>query len=249
MKSILNKIYPHPIFLITILFFILLGRFRMIGYFMLLISIHELGHIITGLYFKWKINKIILLPFGMLTKFDIDINTKLIEEFVVSISGVSFQLVFYMMIQNKISYYYFDYINWFLIIFNLIPINPLDGSKIINVFMNKITSFYNSLYASSYISFICIIILNILLFNTNKLVIFISIFLGIETLRSYKDINNIFNKFLLERYLNKYEFKHRKVIKNVYKMKKDYKHIFYVNNKCITEYTFLLKMFDIKGKV
>ena len=249
MKSILNKVYPHPIFLITILFFILLGRFRMIGYFMLLISIHELGHIITGLYFKWKIDKIILLPFGMLTKFDIDINTKLIEEFVVSISGVLFQLVFYIIIKDRISYYYFSYINWFLIIFNLIPINPLDGSKIINVFINKITSFYNSLYISSCISFMCIIVLNVLLFNANKLVIFISMFLGIETLKNYKDINNIFNKFLLERHLKKYKFKYRKVIKSVYRMKKDYKHIFFINNKCITEYTFLLKMFDIKGKV
>ena len=75
MKNILNKIYPHPLFLITILFFTLLGRFRIICYFMLLIIIHELGHIITGLFFKWKINKIIILPFGCLTKFDIDINT------------------------------------------------------------------------------------------------------------------------------------------------------------------------------
>lgn len=249
MKIILNKIYPHPMFLVTILIFILLGRFRIISYFMLLIIVHELGHIITGIYFKWKINKVILLPFGCLTKFDIDINTCLFEEFIVSISGVIIQFIFYIIIRNKISYYYFDYINSFLIIFNLLPIKPLDGSKILNVFINKITSFYNSLYISSYISLISIIIINIILFNINRLIVFISLFLIIETLKNYKNTNNIFNKFLLERYLNKYKFKKLKRIKNVHKMKKDYRHIFYTHNKCITEYTFLLKMFDINKKV
>ena len=249
MKTILSKIYPHPMFLITILFFILLGRFRMICYFTILITIHELGHIITGIYFKWKINKIIILPFGMLTKFDIDINTKLIEEFIVSISGIVFQYIFYIIVKNYVSYSYFSYINTFIILFNLIPINPLDGYKILNVFINKITSFYNSLYVSSYISFILIILLNVLLFNINKMIIFVSIFLLIETIKNYKNSNNIFNKFLLERYLKKYRFKYSKKIKSTYEMKKDYKHLFYVDNKCITEYTFLLKMFDIKGKV
>ena len=216
---------------------------------MILIIIHELGHIITGIYFKWRINKIIILPFGMLTKFDIDINTKLIEEFIVSVSGVFIQYIFDLVVRNYISYYYFSYINYFLIVFNLIPVIPLDGSKILNILLNKITSFYNSLYISCYISFILIILMNILLFNINKLVIFISIFLFIETLKNYININNIFNKFLLERHLKIYRFKHSKSIKNIYRMKKDYKHLFYIDNKCITEYTFLLKMFDIKGKV
>ncbi len=178
MKNILNKIYPHPLFLITILFFILLGRFRIISYFMILIIIHELGHILLGIYFKWKINKIIILPFGCLTKFDIDINTKLIEEFIVSISGIIFQYIFYILVRNNFSYH-FVYINYFIIIFNLIPIIPLDGSKILNIIINKLTNFYNSLYISSIISFILILVLNIILFNINKLILIVSIFLFI----------------------------------------------------------------------
>ncbi len=91
--------------------------------------------------------------------------------------------------------------------------------------------------------------INIIFFDTNKLVIFVSIFLIIETLKNYKNIDSIFNKFLLERYLKKYKFKRSKMIKNVHEMKKDYKHLFYSNNKYITEYSFLLKMFDINEKV
>lgn len=248
MKSILNKIYIHPLFLLVCLLFILLGRFRIICYFMLLITIHELGHILTGLFFKWKINRIIILPFGCLTKFDIDINTRLLEEFMVSISGIMFQYIFFIIIRDNMSYY-FSFINYFLLVFNMLPIYPLDGSKILNIFLNITTNFYNSLYISTYISFIVIIIINILMFNRNKLVLLITIFLLIETIKNYKNIKLLFNKFLLERYIKKYRFNRFKTINNVYKMKKDYRHIFYIDNKCITEYTFLSKMFDNKGEM
>ena len=249
MKNILNKIYIHPLFLFICFLFILLGRFRIIGYFMLLIIVHEFGHILTGLYFKWDIDRIIILPFGCLTKFNIDINTKLKEEFIVSISGIIFQYIFFIIISKFTTYYYFSYINYFLIIFNMIPIYPLDGSKILSILLNKITNFHSSLYISTYISLILIIILNILFFNINKLTIIISIFFLIETLRNYKNIKLIFNKFLLERYIKKHRFNKLKTIDNVYKMKKDHRHIFYINNKCVTEHTFLSKMFDNKGEM
>ena len=161
MKNILNKIYFHPIFLFTLLIFILIGRFRFIVYFMMLILVHELGHILMSLFFKWKIDKIIILPFGGLTKYNEMINRPLIEEFLVSISGILLQLIFYKFIHNYIDYKYFKFINCFIIIFNLIPIYPLDGSKILNVFFNKITSFKNSILLTVMVSYICIIILSI----------------------------------------------------------------------------------------
>ena len=249
MKNILNKIYIHPITLIILLIFILLGRFRLIIYFMLLIVVHELGHILLGIYFKWKINKVVILPFGCLTKFDIDINTRLIEEFIVSISGIIFQYIFYIIISKHITYYYFKHINYFIIFFNMLPIIPLDGSKLLNVILNKITNFYTSLYITNIISLIFIIITNIVLFKYNKLILIVNMFLLVETVKNIKKINYIFNKYLLERYMKKYAFKKYKKINNVYKMEKDYKHIFYIENKCISEYSFLLKMFDNNRKV
>ena len=249
MKNILNKIYIHPITLIILLIFILLGRFRLIIYFMLLIVVHELGHILLGIYFKWKISKVVILPFGCLTKFDIDINTRLIEEFIVSISGIIFQYIFYIIISKHITYYYFKHINYFIIFFNMLPIIPLDGSKLLNVILNKITNFYTSLYITNIISLIFIIITNIVLFKYNKLILIVNMFLLVETVKNIKKINYIFNKYLLERYMKKYAFKKYKKINNVYKMEKDYKHIFYIENKCISEYSFLLKMFDNNRKV
>lgn len=249
MKIILNKIYFHPLFIFTLFVFISIGYFRFITYFMLLILVHELGHILVSLIFKWNIDKIIILPFGGLTKYNENINRPLIEEFLIAISGIIFQIVFYMLINNYIDYKYFNIINYFIIIFNLIPIYPLDGSKILNIFFNVVTSYKNSLLLTIIISYIFIIIFSLLFFNINKLITFVLIFLLLEVNKLYKKRKELFNKFLLERYLNEFKFKKKKTINNIDKMKKDYRHLFYIDEKYLTEKYFLKKMFDIKGNL
>ncbi|MBQ2946566.1 MAG: hypothetical protein IJE04_01775 [Bacilli bacterium] len=247
MKNILNKIYIHPLFIIALFVFVSIGYFRFLIYFMMLILVHELGHIIISLLFKWNIDRIIILPFGGLTKYNEMINRPLIEEFLIAISGVIFQFLFYLLIKDFVYYKYFSAINYFIILFNLIPIYPLDGSKILNIFFNLITTFKNSLSLTIIISYIFIIIFSLLFFNINKIIAFVIIFLLLEVNRLYKERKELFNKFLLERYLNEFKFKKKKTIKSVDKMKKDYRHLFYIDGKYLTEKYFLKKMFDIRG--
>ena len=249
MKNILNKIYFHPIFLMTLLIFVSIGYFRFLCYFMLLILVHELGHILISLIFKWNIEKIIILPFGGLTKYNELINRPLIEEFLIAVSGIIFQIIFYTIIKDYIDYKYFSAINYFIILFNLIPIYPLDGSKILNVFFNLVTSYKNSLLLTVIISYIFIIIFSLLFFKVNKIIAFILIFLMLEVKKLYKERKELFNKFLLERYLGDFKFKKKKTINDVYKMKKDYRHLFYIDGKYLTENYFLKKMFDIRGNL
>lgn len=247
MKNILNKIYFHPLSLIVLLIFIFIGYFRFIIYFMILIIVHELGHIVVSLIFKWNIEKIIVLPFGGLTKYREFINRSLIEEFLVSIAGILFQVVFYLLVKEYIDYKYFNIINSFIIIFNLIPIYPLDGSKILNVFLNLVTSYKNSLLFTIIISYIFTILIGLLFFNINKIIILVLIFLMLEVNKLYKQRKELFNKFLLERYLNEFKFRKKKTINNIDDMKKDYRHLFYIEGKYLTEKYFLKKMFDIKS--
>jgi len=247
MKSILTKIYIHPLFIMTLFIFVSIGYFRFLIYFMLLILVHELGHIIISLLFKWNIDKIIILPFGGLTKYNEMINRPLIEEFLIAIAGVVFQFLFYLLVKDFIDYKYFSFINYFIILFNLIPIYPLDGSKILNIFFNLIYSYKNSLSLTIIISYIFIIIFSLLFFSVNKIIAFVIIFLLLEVNRLYKERKALFNKFLLERHLNEFKFKKKKTINNVDKMKKDYRHLFYIDGKYLTENYFLKKMFDIRG--
>ena len=239
MKTMLSKIYIHPLTLISILIFILMGRFRLLFYFMLLIIAHEIGHIISSIFFKWKIDKIVILPFGGLIKYKNLINTKIKEDFLVAISGIVYQSFFYILINNYIKYDFFSYIHYFIIIFNLIPIYPLDGSKILNSIFNLIFSFYKSMKITTYLSFLLLLILTIISIFYNKLLLLIIIFLLNSTYKFNKNIELIFNKFLLERYTYNFKFKRIKIISNEKQIKKDYTHIFFINNKYLLERNYL----------
>lgn len=235
--KIISSIRIHPLSYLIALIFFLMGYFNNYITFMIIIFIHELGHIISGILFKWKIDKIVILPFGCLTKFNVIINKPIKEEFIISIMGIIFQILF--------SYKINELYNIIIIIFNLLPIYPLDGSKILNLCLNKVSNFKLSYLITIYISFILIIILIISIIIKKDIILLIIIIpLIINIYKEYKNRYIIINKFYLERYLYKFKFKKKKIINNINKMKRDYIHIIKNNNKYIMEEEFLKNMFD-----
>ena len=216
------------------------GYFKDFLLFNIIIIIHELGHIIMAKILKWKIEKIVILPFGALTIFNEKINRKIIEELLIAISGPIMQTILFFTTDSKFTTY-----NIIILILNLIPILPLDGSKILNLILNKFLSFRNSYIISIYISFVCIIIFAIyFLINFNLVIMCALTFTLIKTIKEYNLHNVIFNKFLFERYIYNLNFKKSKTINQINNMKRDYKHIFYIENKYLTEKEILRQMFD-----
>lgn len=213
--------------------------------FLFIILFHELGHILGAIYFKWNIEKIIILPFGGLTVFNEDINRSLKEEFIICILGPLFQVAYYFILKNFLD---IKYIHYNLLLFNLIPIYPLDGSKILNIFFNKIFPFKNSLYLTYFLSFILIILLCYIK-HFNLIFLLILVFLFFKNITELTNIKFIFNRFLLERYFKHYYFYKKRIIRsdNLNKMKKDYYHVFLIENKYVTEKEKLRKMFDLQG--
>lgn len=235
--KIISKIKIHPITYLVALIFFIMGKFNSYIIFMIIILIHELGHILSSLYFKWKIEKIIILPFGCMIKFNDLINKPLIEEFIISIMGIIFQIIFSM----KINIYY----NYIIILFNLIPIYPLDGSKIINILLNKISNFRLSYLITLLLSYIIIFLLILIIIIKKDIIcLLITIPLFINIIKEYNNRYNYINKFYLERYIYNIKFKHIKIINHIHKMKRDYNHIFNIKNKYIKEKEILRNMFD-----
>jgi len=242
--KIISKVTIHPMCYIIALICVLIGYFKPFLIVTSIILIHELGHIIMALILKWNIEKIIILPVGGLTKFNECLNRPIIEEFLIAISGPIFQIIFYFLFKDKFDLFYYHYL---ILAFNLIPVYPLDGSKILNLFFNKITNFKFSYLLTikiSYFIMISIILLSVI--YKNLLITCIFLILLVQLYKEYKKLNYIFNKFCLERYLNDIYFKHTKIIKgnNIYKMKRDYYHFFYINGKFIKEKSYLNKYFE-----
>lgn len=233
----------HPLYYLVAILSIITGLFKDFIYITLLIFIHEIGHTLGALIFKWKIKKIIILPFGGITIFNELINKSLKEEFVILILGPIFQILFYFILYilnietPLITNYHYS-----LLLFNMLPIIPLDGSKLLNIILNKITSFKTSHLLTIYISLITIILLMIK--NKNLVLYIIIFFILLKVIKEYKEHKYIFNKFLFERYNYNLKFKKIKYIKGrkINKMKKEYKHIFY-DDKYYTEKDILKRYF------
>lgn len=99
--------------------------------------LHELGHIIVGIILKKKIEKIEIMPFGLSAVFYTDFDDKHynIKEILVALAGPISSL-FLAIWFNYIELPYITkqeavYSNLLILFFNLIPLYPLDGGRII----------------------------------------------------------------------------------------------------------------------
>ncbi len=238
--TIKNIFKIHPLFYLVAFVCFITANFKNFIIFSALIIVHELGHILGAIIFKWKIDKIILLPFGGITIFQEDIDKSLKEEFIIAILGPLLQLTFYFLYRNN---QIFNYYNLIILLFNLLPIYPLDGSKIVNILFNKFISFKKSHIVTIIISLLTLVII-ILSIRYNILLYFILLFIVLEVFKEITKHNYYFNRFLLEKYLYNYNYKNKKIINNIKKMKKQTNHIFKINNKYYTEREIMRNLFD-----
>jgi len=243
--KIISKIKIHIFFYLVALIAVLTGLFKEFLILTSIIIVHEIGHISASLYFKWNIDKIIILPFGGLTVFNEKINKPINEELVILLLGPIFQIMYAIIFYNPLILKY----HYALLLFNLLPIYPLDGSKLINILFNKLLPFKLSHILTLYLSFLVIIIC--LTLHLDLLFILILLLLIINVIKELNNHKYIFNKFLLERYFYHFNFKKNKIIKGHFfnKMFRDYKHLFYIENKYHSEKEMISKMFDNKDKL
>ncbi|MBS7020580.1 MAG: hypothetical protein KH135_01735 [Firmicutes bacterium] len=221
------------------------GYIKPFLYLFSLLFVHELGHILTGLKNHWHIKKIIVLPFGGLTVFQETLNKPIREELMITIMGPVFQMGYYFIAKNYITDSYFSFLHYSFLFFNLLPIYPLDGSKLVLLLLETISPFYYSHQIIFYLSFLVSIFIFIF-FPFHLLSLLFIIFLLKKVIEEKMRFHNTFSKFLLERYLHPFSFRKYKKIYGLYpkQMMRDKKHLFYFKNSWLTEREILKKWFD-----
>ena len=200
---------------ILLLLSFLSGYYKEMSIIFLILIVHELGHFFLMRVFKIEVNKIIIYPYGGMIKSNILINTNSIKILLISLGGILNQILLFILINllyklGLISdnlYTIFNYSNTSIIAFNLLPIYPLDGYKILNSTLELFLSFKNSLFISLIINIISLIffIIYLYLYKINNYIIII--FLLTTLFKYLKEIKYIFNKFYIERIIYKIDYK------------------------------------------
>ena len=129
------------------LFFCITKQIRYYIIIMLFASIHECAHLITGLIMGFKVKKLQIMPVGLVLSFKEEINgynkkifkgnILCLKKIMVLIAGPAINIVIAIIFfYSKLNIIYISreeiiYSNLLIAFFNLLPIYPLDGGKII----------------------------------------------------------------------------------------------------------------------
>ena len=103
----------------------------------IMLFIHEMGHVLIAKYFKYEVSDITIFPFGFYASILHLDYANIFELLMIMFAGLSMHGLFYIgfiflyhVDMISISFYeYLQNINISILLFNLIPIYPLDGSR------------------------------------------------------------------------------------------------------------------------
>lgn len=131
----------------------------------------------------------------------------------------------------------------------MLPVYPLDGGKLLALILSKLLPYRKCLTFTILISYLMTTVLLCLSFKNIKISsICMFIFLFQKIYHEQDQINYIYEKFILERYLNDYKFKKSKLITSSKDFYRNNRHLIKENDKYYLEKEYLLKKYQKKQK-
>lgn len=232
------KIKIHLITQIYLLLSLFAGFFYEVMTLYICLLVHEFGHYVMIKLFKKDIKLLEISPLGGILHIDKCQNDKNIKELLIYIGGPLASLLLYLT---------FKYLNvsellikssLYILIFNLLPIIPLDGARILMCLKQYLLPYKKVLYISVYLSFLFIIGLIIYFNHYINYVIILSFFVFL-TISFYQNISYTYFSFLWYKYLHPNKNLKKKFIfkdKGIYNLfYKGFNNIFYKNLEFIPE--------------
>lgn len=167
-----------------------------------ILLLHEIGHLIFLLKYKRDIYSFTIYPFGGIIKHSQNNNSSLKEDFFIYSGGVGVNIVL-LFIFNILNLELFNSLNIGILLFNILPIYPLDGSKIVKTVLSALISFKKVLYLVLIISLLFIIFFIVVnIFYIKSIYIYLLIISLLKLNFDYfKNIKKDYKIFLTSKYL------------------------------------------------
>jgi len=163
---------------VFIILFILTNQIKVYGILMLFAFLHELGHLIMGVCLGFRPVSISVKPMGISINFKVSTencnkkvlygNNLALKKMIIAFAGPFTNLIFvFLYVLTDINIFNIQketaiYANILIGLFNLIPIYPLDGGRIIKNLLHILFNLENSYKYTYIISNVSIILLTIL---------------------------------------------------------------------------------------
>ena len=212
------KIRLHLKIFIFITIFVITRQIEIYGILMLFAILHELGHMLTGILLGFKPCKLEIMPMGLSISFKIkedNYNKKIkkatlltLKKIIIAMAGPLTNLIFIIIF----SYVNIDFLgikreliiysNILIAIFNLIPIYPLDGGRIIkgilNIYVGRKKAYtYINIISNASIIILTVITSIAILYLKNVAILFILAYLWFLVIienKKYASRKKIYNR-------------------------------------------------------
>lgn len=179
-------------------------------YIFLMLSIHESMHIFIGYLFHYPLEKVIIYPFGLCAQIEYIGYGNVLHEFLIIAAGPLTHFVFPIIFRwlayiNIISYPYMEYLqmlNVSILIFNILPIYPLDGGRIIQCLTHMILPYRKAQILTLLLSSLNLCLLFYYHFLGEMNGVIILIFLGLQIFMGFKQLTISQLSFYHYRYLH-----------------------------------------------
>ncbi|GFZ86103.1 stage IV sporulation protein FB [Paenibacillus marchantiophytorum] len=203
----------HPLFTLIMIGSALTGYFLEAVTLFGIVLVHELGHLAAANGLGWRVKEVQLLPFGGVLVVDELGTAPTWEELVVSLAGpiqhvwmiVLALLMKWLGVGVDTWWDYFIQANLMIGLFNLIPVMPLDGGKVLQSLLGYLMPYHTTILYTVWISMmlsLAIIVTAITQLISGHLplnVMVIGIFLLVSNWYAYRQLPYHFVRFLIGR--------------------------------------------------
>lgn len=157
----------HPLFTLLFILSLVTGYFVEAMTLFGIVLVHELGHVVAIKWYGWRLKEVKLLPFGGVAEVEELGTVPAWEELVVALAGPAqhvwmIALAWGMKMFEVLDPVWWDYFidaNMMIGLFNLLPILPLDGGKVMQVALSYFLPYYRTIWYGAIVSLIISVII------------------------------------------------------------------------------------------